>query len=73
VTGQGTLPLDGLTTADTPTEPPAFDYAGANLGGQSLHTCGACSSLVQESAISQHIFWHTKVDLALKALIGLGQ
>lgn len=44
--------------------PPHYDFAGANLGGQSVYNCGICWSTVLRDAQAAHTAWHEALHKA---------
>ena len=42
--------------------PPHYDFAGANLGGQSVYVCGGCWALVLRDSQASHTDWHRKIE-----------
>lgn len=47
--------------------PPYYDFAGANLGGQSVYVCGACHCIVLRDNQIGHTGWHEATETALYA------
>ena len=41
---------------------PHYDFAGANLGGQSVYNCGACWAVVLRDSQPAHSEWHKKIE-----------
>lgn len=44
---------------------PHYDFAGANLGGQSVYNCGSCWAVVLRDQLEAHTFWHERLDSLL--------
>jgi hypothetical protein len=41
---------------------PYFDFAGANLGGQSVYVCEGCWALVLRDSQDAHVGWHRRIE-----------
>lgn len=58
-TVEETLPFE---QPKKPFEPPHYDFAGANLGGQSVYNCGICWTTVLRDAQTAHTEWHRRLE-----------